>query len=313
MEAIKNFDEFYDIKVKPYLKDFNKQDKVAGYWEVASVVSVLFIVPALAFGLSKDSGSFGGWLIVAAIASAIISTYNYVNVNDKYDSDYKQQVVQQIIQFVHPGLEYKPGICVNHIDYQKSSLCRDWYDDYDGDDWIGGNYQGVNFKCSELNVSRRSSSSAASSYVIYHGLFFVAPLNICFNGGTYIWLKGQEQLPASIADERYRLLPMPHTVRVDFRNGDFEKHYVVYTTDIAEASSIITPEIMTAIMNFKRQINRDITLSFVGGICYVSIPFSENLFEPHKGDPGDKETIKNYFFTVLLILSIIKQLQLDKM
>lgn len=312
MEAIKNFDEFYDIKVAPYLDDFKNQDQKAGYWEIAAVVSVLLIVPVMAYGLGKDSGIFGGLLIIATVAMAVVSTYNFVNVKEDYASDYKEHIVQEIIRFIHPGLEYKPDICINHTDYKNSSLCRGWYDDYDGEDWIGGNYNGLHFKCCELNVSRRTGPRNSSN-IIYHGLFFVAPMNVGFRGGTYIWIKGNEQLAASIAEERYRLLPMPEVVRVDLRNGDFEKHYVVYTTDVYEASTIVSQELMAAIMNFKRQIERDITLSFVAGVCYVSIPFRENLFEPHRGDPGDKETIKNYFFTVLLILGIIKQLQLDKM
>ncbi|MBL0356758.1 MAG: DUF3137 domain-containing protein [Chitinophagaceae bacterium] len=305
MDQIKNFDEFYQIKLKPYLDDLRWQNKKADRWGVISVLACVFIIPALVFGLSDASGNYGGWIIVWAIATIIVSVYNYTKTNDEYESNFKEQIIKQVIDFIHPGLKYKPDSCISSVNYKNSSLYRGYYDDYDGDDLIEGTYKNVYFKCSELNVSRRNNS------IVFKGLFFEAPLNNC-SGGTYVWLKNNLQLPASIADERYRLIPMPQVVRVDCHNGDFEKHYAVYTTDINEASSLIDAQMMQCIMDFKRQINRDFVLSFVAGMCYVAIPINERLLEPQSGDPADKEEIQNYFFTVLLILSIINKLKLQK-
>lgn len=312
MEGIKNFDDFYDIKLKPFLAELEQKGNRAFGWGIAALLFALSVVPVLAFGLNIGIDGGGPLLIIIIIVGTVVSVYQYTRAKDDYEDRYKEQVVQQIIKFIHPGLEYKPGICINHTDYKNSSLCRDWYDDYDGEDWIGGNYKGVNFKCSELHVTRRTGSRS-SQPMVYSGLFFAAPLNIAFSGGTYVWIKDNVQLAASIADERYRLLPMPEVVKVDCRNGEFEKYYAVYTTDIYEASSLINAPMMQAIVNFKKQINRDISLSFVAGVCYVSIPFTENLFEPDVDEPGNKEEIKKYFFTVLLILGIINQLRLNEL
>ncbi len=312
MEDIKSFDDFYDEKLSPYLESLGGKGESTRIWEVISIISGIAIVPVFAYGLSGSSGVLGGFLVLIDIVVTVVSVYQYTKAKENYESDYKEKIIQQIIKFINPGLEYKPDICIHHTDYINSSLCRGWYDDYDGDDWIGGNYKGVNFKCSELNVTRRGGGRN-SEYTIYKGLFFVAPLNVAFSGGTYVWIKGNEQLAVSIAEERYRMFAMPEVVRVDCRNGEFEKDYVVYTTDVYEASSLIDEQMMKAITKFKKQIKRDITLSFVAGVCYVSIPFNENLFEPDRSDPGNKEEIKKCFFTVLLILSIINQLQLDKM
>ena len=48
------------------------------------------------------------------------------------------------------------------------------------------------------------------------------------------------------------------------------------------------------------------------GKCHVAIPIKDDLFEP-TSFPDDKEVIKEYFFFVLLILSIINQLNLRKL
>lgn len=310
MEDIDHFDDFYEKKLAPCLADLQLQGNRTYNWGIAAVISGVLIIPALAFGLRDAAEGYGGFMILVVVVTAVVSIYNYTKTKDAYEDNYKEQVIRQIIQFINPSLDYKPDICINHTDYKNSSLCRRWYDDYDGADWIGGNYKGVNFKCCELNVSRRSGPRRDTT--VYHGLFFVAPLNISFSGGTYVWIRGDEQLGGSMAEE-YRMLPMPEVVRVDCRNGEFEKHYAVYTTDVYEASSLIDDRMMHAIVNFKKQINRDISLSFVAGICYVAIPINEDLFEPNGDEPGDKEAIQKYFFTVLLILGIINKLQLDRL
>lgn len=307
MEEIKNFDAFYETKLQSYLDDLREQNRIADYWGIAALLAGLSIIPVLVFGLSDSSGSFGGWLIFIMVVLLITSVYQYTSVNDAYETNFKEKIVRQIIEFLHPGLIYKPDICISSVNYKRSGLFRAYYDDYDGDDLIEGIYKNVSFKCSELSVTKRSN------FTIFKGLFFLAHINPRFTGGTYIWFKGFEQLPASIADERYRLMPMPYVKKVDCRNGDFEKCYSVYTTDVYEASELVSPAMMSLIMSFMRQINRGIEISFVAGLCYVAIPFAENLFEPQSGDPADKTEIRNYFFTVLLILSVINQLKLEEL
>ncbi len=70
---------------------------------------------------------------------------------------------------------------------------------------------------------------------------------------------------------------------------------------------------MERMVHFKTQINRDTRLSFVDGICYVAIAVDEDLLEPSMSEPGNKDDIKDYFFSILLILSIINQLNLSKL
>jgi hypothetical protein len=115
-----------------------------------------------------------------------------------------------------------------------------------------------------------------------------------------------------VADERYRLMPFPKVYAVKTTNAGFAKEFTVCSTHPGQAGSILTESFMNCMLKFKKQIERDISLSVVGGRCFVSIPINENLFEP-SGDPGNKENIKEYFFEVLMVLSIINQLELYKL
>lgn len=148
---------------------------------------------------------------------------------------------------------------------------------------------------------------------VFKGLFFTANISSRFSGGTYIWTKGEEQLPGSIADNHFRLLPMPDVVKFNCNNTTFAKQYSVYTTNSYEAEEILTPDMLQHIIDFQKKVNRKMVFSFVAGMCYVGIPFKENLLDSKEDYPDNKEEIKEYFFTVLLILSIINKLELYRL
>jgi hypothetical protein len=308
-DKVSNFDEFYDKNLSPYLPALKKQENSADSWIMILVFGPFVLIPLLTFAFSNDV--FEGYLKIVAVAGLILiffAIYKYTSTNDSFEEKFKKQIIEQIINFIHPGLIYKPDKFNSSIDYKRSSLYRRYHADYYGGDLIEGLYKNVSFKCSEISATL----NARSDGMIFKGLFFAAPLNISFSGGIYIWLKDNIQLPATIADEAYRYIPMPKVMKADCRNGEFEKYYSVYTTDRSEAAEIVTNEFMGNLLNFKKQIDRDISVSFVAGVCYVAIPFKENLFEPDADNLADREAIKKYFFTVLLILSIINQLKLDR-
>ena len=308
MEQIKDFDEFYKTRLSPYLHELKKRKRLSSFWMIICVILGLLFIPFLALFLAKESETGTKTTFAVVVVLLIIGIWQWTKNSDNFEDGFKTHIIGQIIAFIHPGLTYKSNTCVNEIDYKSSGLFRQNIRNYDGDDLVSGTYKNVNFKCSEISVS--SNQRRDYSDTIFHGLFFAAPLNISFSGGTYIWRNNNLQLPTSIADEAFRLMPMPAITKVDCKDGHFEKCYSVFTTDVYEASSIVTGKMMERIMHFKEQINRDVTLSFVAGICYVAIPFDDPLFETFGNDTASKEDVKEYFFTVLLILSIINQLKL---
>lgn len=141
----------------------------------------------------------------------------------------------------------------------------------------------------------------------------MARINSAFRGGTYIWLKGHAQLPSSIADERYRMYPLPKVIKMKVDNEKFNKHYSVYTTSPDEASLILSYNMMDHMLQIKEKLDKDIVFSFVKGKCFIAVPFDENLLEPTKKGVLDKEEIKNYFYTILLVFNIIRKLELNRL
>jgi hypothetical protein len=141
----------------------------------------------------------------------------------------------------------------------------------------------------------------------------VARVNPNFTGGTYVWTRGDEQLAASIMDEEYRMMYLPAVNKFKIDDKDFNKQFTVCTTFPSQAREIITDAFASRLLHFKNQLGRDIQVSVVAGKCFVAIPFDEDLLEPMGAHPENKEQVKKYFFTILLVLSIINQLHLSNL
>lgn len=306
MEEIKDFDSFYDIKLQPAMNILKMQKKHASKWGIAAIVAFTLIV----FSFVIEQTITG----VICIILTVVCIYQYTKAKDTYVDSFKETIVKEIIDYLNPGMIYKPSKYVSSKAYKASGLFRHHYDYYDGDDYLEGTYKNVSFHCSELHTRYDSAGIVTykSEPTIFKGLFFIASINRSFRGGTYVWQREGEQLPASVMDESYRLIPLPHVYRVKMQNDQFEKYFTVCSTNPAEARAILNPPMMEHMVKFRTQLGRKITFSFVAGKCYVAIPIKEDLFEP-ADEPDDREEIKNYFFSILLILSIINQLHLNKL
>ncbi|MBA3675457.1 MAG: hypothetical protein H0W75_10980, partial [Chitinophagaceae bacterium] len=197
MEA-KDFETFYQTRLQPSLGGLKLQNDEAAKWSIGGIAFLLLSI--CAFVLDQ---TLVGILFIIMI---IVSIYKYTKKKDVFIESYKERIINEIINFIHPGLIYKPNNYISSKEYKSSSHYRFIYDYYDGDDYIEGTYKNVRFHCSELetSVQRRRNYASTSQYlkgpIIFQGLFFVAVINK-FKGGTYIWSQGDEQLPTSIMDE----------------------------------------------------------------------------------------------------------------
>ncbi len=93
-------------------------------------------------------------------------------------------------------------------------------------------------------------------------------------------------------------------------NTEFINHFIVYNNNSDVASSIITDTMMKRMALFKNPVERDIGFSFVNRIFYAAIAIKVDLLDSSLQDPKSKEKMKEYFFSMLLTLSLINQLDL---
>jgi hypothetical protein len=309
MEPVEDFESFYATKILPFLDELDKEESSVYNWK--------------RFTIYTGAGAFGCFLLyflkifpsghilaIAMLLMCIIGVYFSAKYSDRYIDDFKDKIIGQIITYIYPSAVYKPMGFISKKEYKASGLYRRRFSHFDGDDYWQSVYNGVPFHCSEV---KSWYEDVAGSEHIFKGLFFVARISSSFTGGTYVWTKGQAQLPSSMADEHYRLFPLPKVQRLNVNHAAFSKAFTVYTTNPAEASLILSYHMPDHMLVIKEKLQRDIVFSFVRGKCYIAVPFEENLLEPTKKGARDKQEIKNYFYTILLVFNIIRKLELNRL
>ena len=310
MEAVKDFDTFYALKVAPLLDRLSSEKKQSSSTTIQVVIFILLTIGSFIASLNRLLTPLGGLTTTVLLAATIYFIYKASKSSDKYIADFKESIIAEIIHYLQPDLVYKPDEVVPEREYRQSGLFRRRYDYYYGDDYIAGVYKGISFHCSELRTTFLGGRQN-EEITIFKGLFFAAKINVAFTGGTYVWIQDEEQYGISIADERYRLLAFPQVYDMKMHDEVFDKYFFVCSTKPDEARKILDNDMMRRLLEFRKQIKRKVVFSFVMGRCYVAIPIAEDLLEP-TDSLDDKEEVKKYFFTVLLI-RIINQLDLNKL
>lgn len=309
MEPRDDFENFYARNIIPHLDELGQEANSAKNWKAFTLATG--ILAFASFLLSYFELLPSGLMLAGAMAvSCIIGIYFYTRYSDRYIDDFKEKIIRQIINYIQPEAVYKPMGFVSKKEYRASGLFRRRFTHFDGDDYWQSVFNGVSFHCSEIKSWYRDPTGTAS---IFQGLFFVAKISDGFNGGTYIWAKGHAQLPSSMADEHYRLFPLPDVKRMQVPNELFNKYFSVYTTNADQASLILSYHMMDHMVRIREKLDREIVFSFVAGKCFIAVPFEENLLEPVSGKLCDKEEIRNYFFTILLVFNMIKTLELNRL
>lgn len=309
MEHVKDFESFYTINIRPYAEEMNRIRVSFKNWKLFTFVTgSLCLLSFILFHLQRFPS--GALMAVGFLIMCIIGIYHCTLYQDRYLDDFKEKIIRRIITYIHPGSVYKPMGFVSKKEYKASGLFRRKFTHFDGNDYWESTYNGVTFHCSEIESSY---SDPTGSELIFKGLFFTVKLPVSFTGGTYVWAKDNVQLPASIADEHYRLYALPGIEKFKTSNLLFNKAYAVYTTNAYEAQRLLAGEMPGHMLLLKERLKKDIVFSFVGGRCYVAIPFAEDLLEPSPNGVSDKEAIRNYFYTILLVFNIIKKLELTSL
>ncbi len=310
MDEATHFENFYNEKLVPLLPALRASCRQADAWGITIIVSaVLGFGCFIGYHAEVLSGEQASWLFVLFAALFVLSIYKYTQRSDRFTAAFKAAIIRNIMDDVCPGLVYKPDEMIASREYKRSSLYRYRFDYYDGDDLIAGVINGVSFRCSELHV--QSDYAGSRQINVFKGLFFVAKINSCFTGGTYVWQRNRAQLATSIMDEDYRLLRMPHVADMHFADTDFHHCFRVCSTSPAEANVICNAAMRKQMLEVFTWLKGQVSFSFVAGNCYIAVPVVYDLLEPSDYDPGDKIEMEKYFVTIQLITNMFRQLDLS--
>ncbi len=254
-------------------------------------------------------------IVAALICIAIFATYT--GLRQQYYQTYKGKLISAVIQAINPELQYNNSQYITQNEFVCSQIFDRDVDRYKGEDWLKGRLGNTDFECSEIHaeykeVTRDSKGRRKTTYrTIFKGIFMKADFHKHFSGQTFVLTDIAESSFGTWLGTKFQNMSGKGEL-VYMENVDFEKQFVVYSTDEVEARYILTINMLERILELKRKFNCDVQLSFIDSFVYIAIPSYDILELDIKESPLNQEVVYKIYEELKMCFDIIDDLNLNK-
>lgn len=281
---------------------------LASVFLFGSLVSTVVISPIIAIPL----------FIFLLVVGLIVHFLLFGREIKSFTSEFKEKIVGEVVRFVNVNLSYAPenGICQQI--YMDSQIFLTRPDRYECEDYVSGKIGETQIEFSEIHSEYKTESTDRKGnhhtewHTIFRGLFFIADFNKNFHGTTVVLPDFAEKAFGFIGKmfQSWNLSRKGKLIKLE--DPEFEKLFVVYGDDQITARYILTPGLMQRLVEFRKNVNNTIFLSFRESKVYIAVSISRNLFEPRIFKSNeDFGLIKDYYANLEIAAKIIEELGLN--
>lgn len=308
LQKSKQLYPFYQKELVPEIEILEEdRKKIVKKMTIIGVVLAVLVIPLFFIVEELDTMIFP--IVIAAVIFGGALHY----FSKDYACEFKENVLQKIVNYIDPNLSYIPTMCISEGQFMRSGIFRKGIDRYNGDDFVEGTVGSTKIEFSEIHAEyeTRDSKGRRSHHTIFKGLFFVGDFNKHFKTDTYVLPDQAERFLGSIGG-MLQGVNKQYGELVKMEDPVFEKEFVVYGEDQIEARYILSPALMERITKFRKKSGARISLSFKGSKVYIAIPFAKNLFEPSVFSTIlDFKPVKEFFDDFALMIDIVEDLNLN--
>lgn len=241
-----------------------------------------------------------------------------------YKSGFKSWVLPQLVAAcaIETGsvLEYSQYKGIEEAEFNISGLFRK-PDRYNSEDLIVGKIGATQVRFSEVHAEDRQTrtdskgQSREEYHTIFQGLFFVADFNKRFLSSTVILPDTMQSLFGRLGQNMQELgthFSAAHRELVRLEDPDFERAFVVYSTDPIEARYILSPALMQRLVDFRAHCKADIRILFFCGNMTVAIPLGVGWLEaPPLGTPLTLQSLELCLDQLRFACGIVSDMDLN--
>jgi hypothetical protein len=261
-----------------------RKEKYALYQKNKFVSISLGLLSGLTFLIFLGLGL--PFLIILPIVGVILTFYHfnkYTNVHWlEFQKKYKTTILKKVIESLYPGIEYQSEKHISSTNFNSSGLFSTGYTSFKGEDYFSGMIETTSYEMSELNVIRRSSSysngkNTTKTTTIFKGLFVVLDFKSSTYGETYIFQDVSEKFLGGVGRFLQKNIGsfFQKGSMIYFENHpEFEKDFVVYSTEEQESRRLLTPGLIQTIGELKYKLGVTPYLSFIQDKAYIA--FTQN-------------------------------------
>lgn len=307
MSSNQKIEELYNKQLKPKLFKLEKDRRAI---QKKLVLVILLAIPFFMIPFFVRNEILVWVIMVFAFLVIMIVLAWALTLYFKYRHQFKEIVVKELVNLINPNFLYNPYDHINVFEFNKAKMFAKG-ERAIGDDLVKGRIEKTKFEFSEIKVGQGSQNSQQSkqSY-FFRGLFFYADFNKKLQGETFVGPDKAEKLLGKKGQSLQEKSSKGQLVKLE--NSEFEKMYVVHSSDQTEARYILTPLMMEAMVSIRKKHPLDFHFSFVDQRVNCAIRFNKNLFEPVIWGKGIQLSDVEYFYNLLeLIQTIITEMNLN--
>lgn len=316
MKSLDELRDFYTTELTGVLQQLEakRRQVVRNTIITAGIIGGLGLVAALV--VAAQSGGQPIFLLFPVILCVIIGGIAFSVIGKGYKTEFKQQIISRIVQFLEPGLRYQPDGCIDRHTFQSAGLFNQHIDRYRGEDMVQGMVGKTQIAFSEIHAEYKTTTRDSKGHTqthwhtIFKGLFFIADFNKDFRSQTVVLPDTAEKLFGGFG----KMLQSWNVARADLiklEDPEFEREFVVYGSDQIEARYILSTSLMRRILDYQQKTGLKLHLSFTGSKVYIALPMTKNCFEPKYFASTDFTSIAEYYHDLSLTVGIVDELNLN--
>ncbi len=261
MKTLDDLKQFYDSELLPDLQVLEqKRNAVLGkLYVIFIIMACITTAGVIIFVANTEIGPLP--IIIAIALCAVLGGIAWGMLIKDFRSEFKQAVIEKIVKFLDPALEYKPTEFISKKLFNGSKIFHTEPNRYKGDNLVAGKIGQTQTAFSELNAEHESGSGKNRHVVtVFKGLFFIGDFNKNFLGRTVVLPDASEKVFGKFGQALQKLNVLRDNL-VKLEDPEFEKEFVVYGSDQIEARYILSTSLMRRILDFKAKTKRGIHLS----------------------------------------------------
>lgn len=309
MRAIDDFSTYYQYELSGIMSYIESKRREALLFILKSFLWLTAI--CIGIGVFFSFGKIdSGWNFATGFAAFFAWAAIGNRKQGRYVSEFKNDVIPAMVQFIHPGLFYNPGQFVSEEEFKGCGLFRS-PDRYNGKDYIEGYLDRTHVCLSVVNAEYKTETTTTDDNgytrteeqwdTIFSGILFSADFNKWLSGYTCVTPRGLFQSGRSYGGSLVKL-EVP----------EFSKYFTVYGTDQIEARYILSTSLMQRLVSLRKKMNCKISLAFTGSRVFITIPARQSIFEPRFFRAMNNSAVAfGYFYYLHLLIGIVEDLNLN--
>lgn len=315
MKNISELTDFYYETLFPVLQELDKQRKQVRYRIIlyGFMYSFVFACAVLVIkNILFQSLDAIAFVVVIYIG---IGAFLYKMLTKNYTHEFKTKVISPLITELDSNLNYNAQHHVAQRIFENSQLFTTSIDRLNGNDFVQGEIDQVKLQFSDIHAEKRHRNSKGKDKwsTIFQGLFIVAEFNKHFKEQTVILPDYAQDTFGNMIGSWLQSNNINRNKLVKMDSPEFEKAFVVYSTDQIEARYILSHTLMDRLLNFKNKSSHPVYISFIGDSIHMAIEYNKDLFEPSIfRSLLDYKIAIEYVQTLHLAIGIIDELKLNE-